>query len=66
MKIDNWLVKVRVVEEKKSIKICNKTVIDETDELDYNDLSGLDYKHLPASTIPLNSQKDKLENKNFQ
>ena len=60
VKIDNWLVKVRVVEEKKSIKIRNKTaVIDGTDELDYNDLSGLDYKHLPASTIPLDSQKDK-------
>ena len=28
------------------------------DELDYNDLSGLDHKHLP-STIPLDSQKDK-------
>ena len=25
MKIDNWLVRVRVVEEKKSIKIRNKT-----------------------------------------
>ena len=25
MKIDNWLVKVRVVEEKKSIKIRNKS-----------------------------------------
>ena len=63
MKIDNWLVKVRVVEEKKSIKICNKTAArDGTDELDYNDLSGLDHKHLPASTIPL----DSLENKNFQ
>ena len=60
MKIDNWLVKVRVVEEKKSIKLCNKTaVIDGTDELDYNDLSGLDHKYLPASTIPLDSQKDK-------
>ena len=35
MKIDNWLVKVRVVEEKKSTKIRNKT--------DYNDLSGLDH-----------------------
>ena len=60
MKIDNWLVKVRVVEEKKSIKIRNKTAVtDGTDELDYNDLSGLDHKHLPASTIPLDSQKDK-------
>ena len=48
MKIDNWLVKVRVVEEKKSIKIRNKTaVIDGTDELDYPDLSGLDHKYLP-------------------
>ena len=27
MKIDNWLVKVRVVEEKKSIKIRNKTAV---------------------------------------
>ena len=60
MKIDNWLVKVRVVEEKKSTQIRNKTtVIDGTDELDYNDLSGLDHKHSPASTIPLDSQKDK-------
>ena len=56
MKIDNWLVKVRVVEEKKSIKIRNKTAVtDGTDELDYNDLSGLDHKHSPA----LDSQKDK-------
>ena len=60
MKIDNWLVKVRVVEEKKSIKIRNKTAVtDGTDELDYNDLSDLDHKHLPASTIPLDSLKDK-------
>ena len=60
MKIDNWLVRVRVVEEKKSIKIRNKTeVTDGTDELDYNDLGGLDHKHLPASTIPLGSQKHK-------
>ena len=60
MKIDNWLVKVRVIEEKKSIKIRNKTeVTDGTDELDYNDLNGLDHKHLPPSTLPLDSQKDK-------
>jgi hypothetical protein len=60
MKIDNWLVKVRVIEEKKSIKIRNKTAVtDGTDELDYNDLSDLDHKHLPASTIPLDSLKDK-------
>ena len=59
MKIDNWLVKVRVV-EKKWIKIRNKTaVIDGTDELDYPDLSGLDHKYLPTSTISLDSQKDK-------
>ena len=57
-KIDDWLIKVRVVEEKKSIKIRNKTAVtDGTDELDYNDLSGLDHKHLPASTIALDSQK---------
>src|ERR1700704_2915742 len=60
MKIDNWLVKVRVVEGKKSIKIRNKTaVIDGTDELDYPDFSGLDHKYLPTSTISLDSQKDK-------
>ena len=60
IKIDNWLVKIRIVEEKKSIQIRNKTtVIDGTDELYYNDLSGLDHKHSPASTIPLDSQKDK-------
>ena len=59
LRIDNWLIKVRVIEEKKSIKRRNMIVIDGTDELDDSDLSGLDHKHLPASTIPLDSLNDK-------
>ena len=43
----------------RSVYDSPSQVIDGTDELDDNDLSGLDYKHLPASTIPLDSQKDK-------
>ena len=52
-KIDDWLIKVRVVEEKKSIKICTKTeVTNSTENLDYIDISGLDHKYLPANTNP--------------
>ena len=52
-KIDDWLIKVRVVEEKKSIKICIKPeATDSTDNLNYHDISGLDHKYLPANTNP--------------
>src|ERR1700731_2684453 len=41
-KIDDWLIKVRVVEDKKPIKICTKTeATNSTENLDYID-SGLD------------------------
>src|ERR1700679_2635737 len=50
-KIDDWLIKVRVVEEKKSIKICTKPeATNSTKNLDHIDLSGLDHKYLPANT----------------
>ena len=52
-KIDDWLIKVRVVEQKKSIKICTKTeATNSTENLDYIDISGLDHKYLPANTNP--------------
>ena len=52
-KIDDWLIKVRVVEEKKSIKICTKPeATNSTENSDHIDLSGLDHKYLPANTNP--------------
>ena len=59
-KIDDWLIKVRVVEEKKSIKICtNPEATNSTDNLDRNDRSGLDHKHSHAHTNSKNFQNDK-------
>ena len=56
-KIDNWLIKVRVIEEKKSIKICIKPeATDSTDNLNYHDLSGLDHRYSHDHT---NSKNDK-------
>ena len=50
-KIDDWLIKVRVVEEKKSIKICTKPeATNSTENSDNIDISGLDHKYLPANT----------------
>ena len=60
MKIDNWLVKVRVVEEKKSIKICTKPeATNSTENSDHIDISGLDHKYLPANTNPKNFHNGK-------
>ena len=51
-KIDNWLSRTRVVEEKISIQICTKPeVTKSTDNLDRNDISGLDHKYSHAHTI---------------
>src|ERR1700738_4120530 len=62
-KIDDWLIKVRVVEEKKSIKICTKPeATNSTENLDYIDISGLDHKYLPANIKP----KDVHNNKNLR
>src|SRR3982074_3817786 len=59
-KIDDWLIKVRVVEEKKSIKICTKTeATSSTENLDYIDISGLDHKYSPANTNPKDFHNDK-------
>ena len=59
-KIDDWLIKVRVVEEKKSIKIRTQTeAINSTENLDYIDISGLDHKYLPANTNPKNFHNGK-------
>ena len=59
-KIDDWLIKVRVVEDKKSIKICTKTeATNSTENLDYIDISGLDHKYLPANTNPKDFHNDK-------
>ena len=58
-KIDNWL-KVRVVEEKKSIKRCTKPeATNSTDNLDRNDISGLDHKYSHAHTNSKDFQSDK-------
>ena len=52
-KLDDWLIKVRVVEEKKSIKICTKPeVTNSTENSHHIDISGLDHKYLPANTNP--------------
>ena len=59
-KIDDWLIKVRVVEDKKSIKICTKTeATNSTENLDYIDISGLDHKYSPANTNPKDFHNDK-------
>ena len=59
-KIDDWLIKVRVVEEKKSIKICTKTeATNSTENLDYIDMSGLDHKYSPANTNLKDFHNDK-------
>src|ERR1700709_54050 len=59
-KIDNWLIKVRVVEEKKSIKICIKPeATNSTDSLDRNDISGLDHKYSHAHINSKDFQSDK-------
>ena len=61
-KIDDWL-KVRVVEEKKSKKICIKPeVTHNTDNLNDNDISGLDHKYAPAH----NNSKDILNDKSLR
>ena len=59
-KIDDWLIKVRVVEEKKSIKICTKPeATSRIENLDHIDISGLDRKYLPANTNPKDFHNDK-------
>ena len=59
-KIDDWLIKVRVVEEKKSIKICTKPeATNSTENSDHIDISGLDHKYLPANTNPKNFHNGK-------
>ena len=59
-KIDDWLIKVRVVEEKKSIKIRTKTeATNSTKNLDHIDISGLDHKYLFANTNPKDFHNDK-------
>src|ERR1700710_767829 len=59
-KIDDWLIKVRVVEEKKSIKICIKPeATNWTDNMDYHDISGLDHKYSHAHTNSKDFQNDK-------
>ena len=50
-KIDDWLIKVRVVEENKPIKICTKPeATNSIENLDHIDRSGLDHKYLPTMT----------------
>ena len=62
-KIDNWLIKVRVVEEKKSVEICIKPeASNSTDNLNYHDISGLDHKYLPPHT----NSKDFLNDKSLR
>jgi hypothetical protein len=62
-KIDDWLIKVRVVEEKKSVKIRTRTeVTNNTKNLENIDISGLDHKYLPANT----NSKDFHNNKNLR
>ena len=59
-KIDDWLIKVRVVEEKKSMKICIKPeATNRTDNIDYHDISGLDHKYSHAHTNSKDFQNDK-------
>ena len=62
-KIDDWLIKVRVVEEKKSIKIRTKTeATNSTENSDHIDISGFDHKYLFANTNPKDFHNDKIEN----
>src|ERR1700710_2475638 len=62
-KIDDWLIKVRVVEEKKSIQTCIKPeVTHSTGNLDNNDISGLDHKYAHAH----NNSKDILNDKSLR
>ena len=62
-KINDWLIKVRVVEEKKSIKIRIKPeATNRTDNLDYHDLSGLDHKYSHAR----GNSKDILNDKSLR
>jgi hypothetical protein len=59
-KIDDWLIKVRVVEEKKSIKIGTKIEAPNSDKnLHHTDISGLDHKYLPANTNSKDFHSDK-------
>ena len=59
-KIDDWLIKIRVVEEKKSIKIRTKPeATSSTENLDYIDISGLDHKYLPANIKPKDFHNNK-------
>src|SRR3978361_846516 len=59
-KIDDWLIKVRVVEEKKAIKLCIKPeATNRTDNLVYHDISGLDHKHSHAHSNSKNILNDK-------
>ena len=59
-KIDDWLIKVRVVEEKKSVKIRTKAeVTNNTKNLENIDISGLDHKYLPANTNSKDFHNDK-------
>ena len=59
-KIDDWLIKVRVIEGKKSIKICIKPeATNSTDNLDYHNVSGLDHKYSHAHTNSKVFQNDK-------
>ena len=58
-KIDDWLIKVRVVEEKKSVKIRTKAeVTNNTKNLENIDISGLDHKYLFANTNPKDFHND--------
>ena len=60
---DDWLIKVRVVEEKKSIKIRIKPeATNRIDNLDYHDVSGLDHKYSHAHT----NSKDILNDKSLR
>ena len=62
-KIDDWLIKVRVVEEKKSIKIRTKPeATNRIDNLDYHDVSGVDHKYSHAHT----NSKDTLNDKSLR
>ena len=59
-KIDDWLIKIRVVEEKKSIKICTKPeATNSTENSDHTGISGLDHKYPPANTNSKDFHNDK-------
>ena len=62
-KIDDWLIKVRVLEDKRSIKIRIKPeATNRNDNLDYHDLSGLDHKYSHAHS----NSKDILNDKSLR